>query len=155
MLLDVPFDQGFADENAVGFLRIDRPEGHRPVGDDLQAEERHPLGADDLAAGPVPARVGVADLAEVAAQLLQPLGLDTGRHPGEQPRGADHLGGHDPMRAAVEQGRSGEDHGLPALGRGVDILFLEHGDVAQVAGGNRLMDGFVKRLGNLRPMDST
>ncbi len=89
-------------------------------------------------------RSGVGAAAESAAQLLQPAGFDIRHSSGEEAGGFDHLRGDDPVSAPVEETGTGEYHRLPPLGRGVEVLFLLHGDMAEVAAQDGTVQGAVK-----------
>ena len=169
-------DQRVPDEQLARERPVDRAVVDQPVGDQRHAVQRDPLACHDGGALGRPVRLGVLPLHEVAGQLLGPLGLDRRYLAGPQARGLHELTGHDERRRPPFQPRAREDREPRAAGAEVlpragplalapppstsagracrDLLLLQHPDVGEQAGEQRLVDAVgVRSVGGHPQLD--
>ena len=120
----VAVDQGVADEQLAGVLRIDAAVVDLATRNDGQAEEGDPLEGLGRTPPGVPLGVAVGALDQMACGLLDPLGPDTGHGVGVEPVGLHQLGSHHPAGALLgERGAWGE-HELGVAGAAVLAAFV-------------------------------
>ena len=76
---------------------------------------------------------------------FQPLGLDSGDHPGIEPGCLNQFGSNCPGAGPIVLGGTGEDEEFFAMGPLKGVLCLAHGDVPQAAGKYTLVHSVIGR----------
>jgi len=145
--VDLCRHEGLADEHLCRLPGVDAAVGHAARLDDDEAVEADALGGRHLAAPAVPPGIEVRGTAEAAAEGLEPVPVDIGGRAGKELGRLHDLRRHDPVAAAVVEAGTGKDHDPAASRSVVDVLFLFHGDVREVAAQHRAVDPAVPVLG--------
>ena len=125
-------DKRFADEDRLGFFRVDSFISNRAAFHNGQTEKRHLFQGDHLPAVFLPVSGGIGIAAVVSAQLFQPLAFDIGDTAGEDPRGQADFRRHNPLPRFIEQAGAGIDHHLSAFGRIVKVFLFLPGNVGKI-----------------------
>ena len=136
--------QRFANEDLARRGAVDRAERDTPARHQRQPVQLDPFAGHHFAAALVPVRLEVLAGDPLAGNRLDPLGLDTGRHPRVQALRLDQLRGEHPARRLLREARARVQHERESAGPLVALaLGIPGTDVRQQPGQQRLMDRLV------------
>ena len=144
--LPIATHQRLADEDLARGVRIDLAEVDAPAAVDHDAIERGPLQRRDLCGLLLPVRVEQLLFQQMAAYLLDPLGLDGGDAAAEQARGLHQFSRHDPAPGLLGQVGARVFIELDAACAQVPVFLLAaRADVAQQPGQHRQVQLLIAR----------